>query len=512
MTSQSNRGRVQRALAALYARAGPRVLLIAFAAVVVFGLPAALVIAEFEGRFLGWTWSQVISLLELWVPILFGIGAVGLFIRPDPWVTILRWGGPRARSPEHTWNALTAIRGAALRAIGVVLFVIPAPVVYEVKRFHERWYATGVLAVVDVVCMAAWTLFAIAVFELALRPVLEDVAAQLPESFEPRRDVLLRTKALLPLPVVTMFAGLLVGAYANASSDGSARLAIAAGLALVTAAVATGMQLIINRSLLSPIDDLLAATKRIRSGDLDHPVPLISTDELGALAHSFNEMQAGLRQRESLRTELEASRARIVAVADAERRRMERDLHDGAQQHLVLVSLKLGQLSRMIEQDPPAALGLVAELRDDVTRAQSELRDLAHGIYPQSLEQDGLRAALDEAVARSPIRAALDCDGIARYSPEVEAAVYFCCLEAFQNAAKHAGPGASARIELRATNDGLTFAVIDDGAGFDPAASSGTSGLQNMADRIGALGGSVDIVSTPGSGTTVAGRVPVGGH
>jgi signal transduction histidine kinase len=508
--AQRSRGQVQRALSGLYKRAGSNVLLIAMAAATAVGLPAALVIAEFEARFLGWTWSQVLALLALWVPILAAIAFATMYVVRASWLPMLRWRGPRASSAEDTWSALIGVRSTVVRIMAVVMLGIPPAAVYEVEHFHERWYAGGVLFVVDFVCMSAWTLFAIAIFELVLRPMLEDVAAELPEDFDPARGAItLRTKALLPLPVVTMFAGLLVGAYVDVSSNGSARIALTAGLAFVTAAVAAGIQVVINRSLLSPIDDLLDATKRVRSGDLDHPVPVISTDELGTLAHSFNEMQAGLRQRESLRTELEASRARIVAAADAERRRMERDLHDGAQQHLVLLNLKLGQLGRMIESDPGAAAKLAAELRDDVGRAQAELRDLAHGIYPQALAQDGLRAALRETVARGPLRATLDCDGIGRYGPEVEAAVYFCCLEALQNAAKHAGDQAKATVSLTTGDDTLCFEVADDGRGFDPQDAQTSAGLQNMRDRIGALGGTLEVHSAPGAGTTVTGTVPV---
>jgi signal transduction histidine kinase len=510
MTSPSNRGRVQQALAALYARLGSKVLLAGFAACVVIGLPAALLIAVFQAQFLGWTFAQVLAVLALWVPTLFVVGVAGLLVWREPWRTILRWGGTRSASPADTWAAVTGIRRAAARVMAPVMIGIVGSVVYEVHHFHERWYALGVQTGVDYVCIVAWTLLAVSVMELTLAPMLEEIAGRLPDDFEAHPPTMsLRTKILLPLPVVTMFAGLLVGDYADVSSNGSARFALAAGLALVTAAAATGIQAIINRSLLMPVDQLLEATQRVRRGELNQPVPIISDDELGTLAHSFNDMQAGLRQRESLRAELEASRARIVAVADAERRRMERDLHDGAQQHLVLVNLKLSQLSRMIEHDPSAAAALVADVKADLSRAQSELRDLAHGIYPQALEQDGLRAALGEAVARSPIRAELDCDGVVRYTPELEAAVYFCCLEALQNAGKHAGPDASARIELRVANGSLEFAVVDDGAGFDPTAHSGTSGLQNMADRIGALGGTLDVRSAPGVGTTVSGTVPV---
>jgi signal transduction histidine kinase len=508
--AHSKQGRVQSAIEALYSRWGSRVLLIAFGICFVTGLPAALLIAEFEARFLGWSASQMFALLELWVPTLFALGVAFLFIWAEPWRTILRWRGARSRAPEETWEAIMAIRRAATRVMVPIFLGMAGAVVYEVHHFHERWYALGVQTGVDYVCMIAWTLLALSIIELMLRPMLEDVAARLPAEFHgEHRAMSLRAKVLLPLPAVTMFAGLLVGAYANVHWNGSARFALTAGLAFATAAVASAIQLVINRSLLSPVDDLLAATRRVRAGDLMQPVPVISTDELGLLAHSFNEMQEGLRQRETLRAELEASRTRIVAAADAERRRMERDLHDGAQQHLVLLHLKLGRLARTIEDDPRTAATQVEELRDEVRRAQSELRDLAHGIYPQALERDGLRAALRQVVEHGPLAASLECDGIGRYSAQVEAAVYFCCREALQNATKHAG--ASATVEVRvAQHDGaLRFEVVDDGVGFDPQEAGVSAGMLNMTDRVGALGGTLEVRSTPGAGTTVAGTVPV---
>jgi signal transduction histidine kinase len=250
-------------------------------------------------------------------------------------------------------------------------------------------------------------------------------------------------------------------------------------------------------------------------------VPLVTADDLGELAQSFNEMLAGLRERESLREhnvalvenlrrhtdELRESRARIVAAADAERRRVERDLHDGAQQHLVLLNLKLSVLRRVVGEDPDAA-ALVDELRGDLGHALRELRDLAHGIYPALLENEGLPGALRQAVERAGIPASLSCDGASRYRPELEAAVYFCCLEALQNAAKHAGDGARATVRLAERDGALVFEVADDGRGFVNAdVSADSAGLQNMADRIGALGGSVRVESAPGEGTMVTGAI-----
>jgi signal transduction histidine kinase len=201
------------------------------------------------------------------------------------------------------------------------------------------------------------------------------------------------------------------------------------------------------------------------------------------------------------------SRARIVKAADAERRRMERDLHDGAQQHLVLMQLKLGMAERLLDKDPAAAKAMHAEVRADLERALRELRDLAHGMYPAVLESDGLKGALEAAAERAAIPTSVDCDGAGRYPAEVETAVYFCCLEGLQNAAKHAGDGATAAVMVTEGEGELRFSVRDDGAGFDGEPSG--HGIQNMRDRLGALGGRLHVSSASGSGTTIAGTIPV---
>ncbi|MGI9084074.1 MAG: sensor histidine kinase [Aeromicrobium sp.] len=185
---------------------------------------------------------------------------------------------------------------------------------------------------------------------------------------------------------------------------------------------------------------------------------------------------------------------------------MERDLHDGAQQHLALLNLQLSVLERSTHEHPALAAN-VGEMRSTLAAALVEMRNLAHGIYPAALENDGLTAALAEAAARASLPTKLEVGDLARASRDVETAVYFCCLEALQNASKHAGDGASATITLAQQNGILRFTVADDGAGFDQATDG--HGLHNMRDRIGALGGEVSIDSTPGRGVTVSGSVPV---
>ena len=220
-------------------------------------------------------------------------------------------------------------------------------------------------------------------------------------------------------------------------------------------------------------------------------------------------LHASLQQLRRQADELRASRARIVAAADAERRRIERDLHDGAQQYLVAIAVKARLIQQLARTDPARGAALTHDLVRDVESALDELRTLAQGIYPPLLSSAGLAEALGAASRRTPIPVRLETDGVGRYQPELEAAVYYCCLEALQNASKHAGDGASASLRLWEEAGSLRFEVHDDGAGFDPASGTAGAGLTNMRDRIGAVGGTLRIESARGSGTRVEGAVPI---
>ena len=206
--------------------------------------------------------------------------------------------------------------------------------------------------------------------------------------------------------------------------------------------------------------------------------------------------------------ELRASRARVVALADAERRRIERDLHDGAQQHLVALAVNLQLARQLADSDPAAVKALLEEIGLDVREALENVRALAHGIYPPLLLDRGLSEALRAAAAAATIPTRLEASAVARYPPEIEATVYFCCIEALRNAAAHAGPGATATVRLWRDGDTLVFDVTDDGVGFEETKPRG-AGLDNMGDRLGALGGQLTISTEPGRGARVSGTIPL---
>jgi signal transduction histidine kinase len=212
---------------------------------------------------------------------------------------------------------------------------------------------------------------------------------------------------------------------------------------------------------------------------------------------------------ESKSAELQTSRARIVEAGDAERRRIERDLHDGAQQHLVALRIRVGLASELAEADPEVVRRL-ADLGTEVEEILDELRDLAHGLDPPALRDFGLRQALTSVVRRSTPPAGLKVEAPGRYGEDVERAVYFCCLEGLQNVAKHAGPGAKAAIRIWEHDHELRFEISDDGVGCDLESVRGSGrGHSNMTERMASVRGSLAVESAPGRGTTFTGRVPV---
>ena len=218
--------------------------------------------------------------------------------------------------------------------------------------------------------------------------------------------------------------------------------------------------------------------------------------------------QAGLVLRNvGLIEDLRASRQRLVTAADEARRGLERNLHDGAQQQLVALRISLGLARQAVATSPGEAADLLTQTERQAAEALEELRDLAHGIYPPLLADLGLAAALQSQARKAAVPVTVEAPGVGRYSQDIEAAVYFCVLEALQNVAKYAQASA-AQATLCHNGQYLTFTVTDDGSGFDQATTPMGTGLQGIADRLAALGGTIGITSAPGHGTQVTGRVP----
>jgi signal transduction histidine kinase len=272
----------------------------------------------------------------------------------------------------------------------------------------------------------------------------------------------------------------------------------------------------------------LRAVSMIHGGELvglliavrEEGAPPFTTDEDDALvllsrqaALAFGNVRLGSAldaSMDALRRNAEAlqeSRARVVAAGDAERRRIERDLHDGAQQHLLGLAVNLKVARELAASDPEQADAILAELASEIHAALEQLRELAHGIYPPLLMERGLPDAVETALRRTGLPGRVRAEAVGRYPLDIEATVYFCCVEAIQNAAKHV-PGAAVEIRIWSEHDALLFEVADSGRGFDPAIAHEGAGITNMRDRVGAHGGTLLVDARGGAGTRVTGAVP----
>ena len=248
-----------------------------------------------------------------------------------------------------------------------------------------------------------------------------------------------------------------------------------------------------------PLNDPMDPTKAKLVEDL--------ASQAGLVLHNVRltaELQARL-------DDLRAAQKRLVAAQDHERRKLERNIHDGAQQQLVALTVKLRLAQALVAKEPARAESMLVDLQADSQSALEDLRDLARGIYPPLLADKGLAAALGSQLRKSAVPATLLADGVGRYPQEIEAAVYFSCLEALQNAAKYAA-ASSATVELHDDGTELGFTVSDDGLGFDPASVIYGTGLQGITDRLGAIDGRLTVESAPGRGTVVIGHVPSRGR
>jgi signal transduction histidine kinase len=253
-------------------------------------------------------------------------------------------------------------------------------------------------------------------------------------------------------------------------------------------------------------DDLLGAISLTKPPN----EPLSSTED-SLLEHLASQASLVMRNAQltaELRATIEellASRRRLVGAQDAERRRIERNLHDGAQQQLIALAIQLGLLAESAA-DPEFIRAAIPDLKAQLSAALEDLRALARGIYPPLLAEQGLVTALRAQAARSPVPAVVEAGQVGRYPQDAESTVYFCTLEALQNVAKHARATA-VTVRLAQAGGTLEFSVSDDGAGFPAAATRHGSGLQGMSDRLAAHGGTLTVTSQPGQGTTITGRL-----
>jgi signal transduction histidine kinase len=247
--------------------------------------------------------------------------------------------------------------------------------------------------------------------------------------------------------------------------------------------------------------------------DADDAALVELAHQLGLALHNVrldSALQASLDELAERNRELQASRLRIVNASDSSRREIERNLHDGAQQHLVALAVKVGLIRSIAQEDDDTetVLTMLDTLREDVQVTISQVRELAHGIYPPLLRDGGLGDALRAAATRSPLPCEVDVQLPGRYEQDVETAAYFCTLEAMQNAGKHAGEAARITVRARAVDGRLVVELCDDGVGFDLETVSLSHGFVNMRDRIGALGGDLEVWSAPGSGARITASIP----
>ena len=394
------------------------------------------------------------------------------------------------------WDGLAAVCGVALSLglyVGVRpngwLLVLAGIVAGDCLVLAAAWR----LAVrgdhrgaVTLICAGTWVTAVGVTFVAPVTLPMMALAAQLPVVFA----VSYVSRARLAwFAAVTVGCALALGLVA--------RLQQVSGLSVQ---LPTALDDIVVITILPPITGLVLLLVWQASTTLGDAV-----DQAASTAVQLHDANQELARRAD---ELAASRRRLATAADAERRRIERDLHDGAQQHLVAAAVTLRLARRTARTDPGGSAVLLGDLADQLRDAIGEIRRLARGIYPPVLAANGLPAALSAAAAKAGLPTAVRLVGIGRYPPQIEAAVYFCCLEALNNAAKHAGASARATITARQDDTTLIVTITDTGRGYNPATTSHGTGLTNIADRLAVHAGTLHIRTQPDHGTTVTLQIP----
>ena len=461
---------------------------------------------------------------------LVGTIVTGTIVESD-----VRWEG----SWLETVNQLLGLTLVAALGLGIPLACVVAILkyrLYELDRVVRRTVLVAILAVAITAVYIAIVVLADALVESRTANLLAAVGVAI--SFQPFRDRARRLADRLvygqratPYDVLASFTHRVGDSYAAddvlprminvlASAIGAER----AGVWIVVAGALRPEALWPEQPMPAerPLDDGSLPTfpdehtfEVVDEGDLlgaivvQMPPGDPMTPQKERLARDLAS-QAGLVLRNvRLIEELRASRQRLVAAQDEERRKIERNLHDGAQQQLVALSVQLRLARSLVEREPAKAGELLDTVQGAANDALEDLRDLARGIYPPLLADQGLAVALEAQARKAAVPTIVEAGGVGRLPEDVESAVYFCVLEALNNIAKYA-QATSATVALARTDGHLRFAVTDDGRGFDPGTTGYGTGLQGMADRLDAIGGSLEVTSTLGEGTTVIGLAPVG--
>lgn len=410
----------------------------------------------------------------------------------DEETTLAAWRQAR----RLTWDGFRPAIIAAMAVFPVVASTAAIEYGLSLVEIAVTWFA--LMAMFSVIAAVAWP-----AVELFHRPLRRDLARQVaPQVASTGVEAPLGARMWWSFVAVSMTTGMAVAFVAV--PDGSLVDLGRLMLLVVVSTVLVGgvIVVLLTRSLMAPAEDVLATIDAVRAGDLSARVEVTTNDEVGFMAAAFNDMLVTIEQAAN---EVRASRARIVAASDAERARIERNIHDGAQQQLTALLLQLEVVGRQVVSDPEQAIAGLEDASGRLRDALAELRELAQGLHPSALSLDGLASALELLAERSTVpvdvRAASD-----RYPEAIESTAYFVASEALANVAKYA-QASQASVALETRDGRVVLEVVDDGVGG--AHLGAGSGLMGLVDRVEAVGGSLAVDSPPGAGTTVRAVLPV---
>ncbi|CAM3569597.1 histidine kinase [Smaragdicoccus niigatensis] len=431
-------------------------------------------------------------------------------------VDTVRASGPLRRAPTGQsdllaqWQTIVHLprrmtRTCLILAFGVGVpgsFVMAAILRADARTFVFMWICASMTLPVVI----AGIMFATPIL---VRPFVADLMTRL-EQPPPSHTMTLRTRLAFLIPVfsvATTTTGAVIG-LPKGGGIGAVTILTIAFSAVFGLLIWTPLVFLFARSMQSQLSDLLAATERIENGNYRQPVPDYWVDELGSLAASLNKAMRGLSERRQMADEVRESRARIVAAADASRKKIERNIHDGAQQQLVALTLDI----RMLQSLAPTmscdeVVRTLDQLAEAVKGTLAELRDLAHGLHPAVLTTDGLGPALQQLANRARVPVTVDVPPT-RFDDQIETTAYFVVAEALANIAKYAHAN-NAAVVVSERHEMIRIEITDDGIGG--ARPHPGSGLVGLADRVAAIGGVLVVDSPIGRGTRITADLPLAG-